>query len=334
MEKTFSPGKRPVIVLLLILGVLLSLCAIFIVKSWLKTQQDPQSVSATLSRVLGRPVNVEKVSISLGGRLILKNVTIYTPDEIKRRREMLTAPLIIASFSPWKIIMGQYEKSLTSVNLGEPALHIFPATLQWFQNRLHTWKGALPSASIKSGTLEISGFPLISRQQFKNIRGILKLRNLQWECNLNGASSDLRQKWEFLGKGPLSGKPLMKVRGQNVEISDFFDEKALEGLPRLKGRADFEAEYLEPDGLKGKVQSGKLTCTLKVGGTSQAMNGRRDLDKPPGLREGIASANVEMNYYFLIGGTPKDPLITPQTTGPKFNVSPGGIMHFFEKLTH
>ncbi|MDQ7827070.1 MAG: hypothetical protein RDV48_30010 [Candidatus Eremiobacteraeota bacterium] len=262
MKKKFSPRKRHVIVFLLILAVLAFACTIFIVKSWLKTLQDPQFVSAVISRAIECPVNVEKVSISPGGRLILTNVIIYTPDALKRRREMLTAPLIIASFSPWKIMRGKYEKSLTAAELGDPTLHLTPDTLQWLQKRLDKLMRLLPSTSIKSGTLELSGFPLISPRQFKKIRGTLKLRYPQWECDLKGTSSDLQEKWGLQGKGPVSGKPLMKLRGQNVEIADVFGDKALKDLPHFKGKADLQAEFLEPQVVKGNVKAGKLIASL------------------------------------------------------------------------
>jgi hypothetical protein len=71
---------------------------------------------------------------------------------------------------------------------------------------------------------------------------------------------------------------------------------------------------------------------LNAGGTSEAIHGRLDLDRPPGFNEGIAQANVEMSYYILIEGTAKNPMFKPQTTGPKININPGGILNFFQKL--
>ncbi len=262
MERKFFSRKRYVIVFLLILAVLAMVYAILMVKSRLKALQDPQFVSTILSRALECTVNVEKVSISLSGRLSLKNVVIYSPDALERHHEMLTAPLIIASFSPWKIIMGKSDMSLTSVDLGDTKLCIAPDTLPWFQKQLYKWKDGLPPLSIKSGTLELSGFPLVSLRQFKKIRGSLKIRGPQWECELNGTSSDLQEEWELQGKGLLSGKPHIKLRGRNVEIPDFTDEKALKGLPRFTGKVDFQAELQGAEGWKGNAEAGKLISSI------------------------------------------------------------------------
>ncbi len=278
MKKRYFPGKRYMI--LLFLAALALVCAIFIVTSRLKTLQDPQLVSAILSRAIECPVNIEKVSLSPGGRLILKNVIIYNPYALNR--EMLNAPLITASFNPWKIIMGKAEVSLTSVELGDPTLYSAPDTLQWLQKLQATWKGPRPPIIIKSGTLEIAGFPLLLPRQFKNIQGTLKPGNPRWECVLRGTSSDLLEKWELLGKGAAAGTPLMKIRGQNVESSDVFDEKALKDLPHLKGKADFQAE-LQEEGWKGTVDAVTLSASLFLAGkkgslTDALMGDWKDID--------------------------------------------------------
>ena len=298
----FFSRKRYVTVFLLILAVLAMVYAIFMVKSRLKALQDPQFVSTTLSRALECTVNVEKVSISLSGRLSLKNVVIYSPDALERHHEMLTAPLIIASFSPWKIIMGKSEVSLTSVELGDTMLHIAPDTLPWFQKQLYKWKDVLPPLSIKSGTLELSGFPLISLRQFEKIRGTLNLTGPRWECNLNGTSSDLQEKWELQGKGLLSGKPHIKLRGRNIEIPDFTDEKALKGLPRFSGKVDFQAELQGPEGWKGKAEAGKLISSLfpaeKKGEPHRCPQGRMERYERCILPEGRCPPGVKW------GGSP------------------------------
>jgi hypothetical protein len=259
MAKDFVLRKRYILGGLAFLSVIAIVSGILLVRSWLHAMQDPQFISATLSRALECPATVEKVSISLLGRLILKNVIIYTPDALERRREMLTAPIIMATFSPWKILTGKAEESLTSVELRDPTLRLAPDTLQWFQKKPRKGKGALPSISIKSGTLELSGFPMVSLRQFRKIQGTVKLHDPRWEFDLKGTSSDLQEKWEFQGKGPAAGKPLMKLRGQNVEVADIADEGALKGLPHCAGRMDFQAEFLEPEGWKGKVEAGKLS---------------------------------------------------------------------------
>ena len=105
----------------------------------------------------------------------------------------------------------------------------------------------------------------------------LNLTGPRWECNLNGTSSDLQEKWELQGKGLLSGKPHIKLRGRNIEIPDFTDEKALKGLPRFSGKVDFQAELQGPEGWKGKAEAGKLISSLfpaeKKGNLTDALKG-------------------------------------------------------------
>lgn len=69
---------------------------------------------------------------------------------------------------------------------------------------------------------------------------------------------------------------------------------------------------------------------LNVSGTKSKVDGRLDLDNPPKYKAGISSANVEMSYYFTIGGTPKDLVIKPQTASTKLNVSPSLIWQLFQ----
>ena len=112
-------------------------------------------------------------------------------------------------------------------------------------------------------------------------------------------------------------------------LIDLAGGKAPDLQGNLSGRLTIQGDLKKPEfHFDGRVLKivykgrNRGDGTLKVGGTSQAINGRLDLDKPPGFKEGIAQANVEMSYYFLIEGTAKDPIIKPQTTGAETQCQP------------
>ena len=188
----------------------------------------------------------------------------------------------------------------------------------------------------------------------KSLRFSFQSENLYWaKKKLPRISLDAEQKKSillisalriFTGTTPILLAGTINLDTQTCALNGNIEEASLPTLidlaggkapdlqGNLSGRLTIQGDLKKPEfHFDGRVLKivykgrNRGDGTLKVGGTSQAINGRLDLDKPPGFKEGIAQANVEMSYYFLIEGTAKDPIIKPQTTGPKLNVNLGGI---------
>jgi len=69
---------------------------------------------------------------------------------------------------------------------------------------------------------------------------------------------------------------------------------------------------------------------LNVSGNKDAVKGKLDLDKRPKYQAGLAGANLEMSYFFIIEGTPQNIAIKPQTANTKVNINPNLIWQLFQ----
>jgi len=134
-------------------------------------------------------------------------------------------------------------------------------------------------------------------------------------------------------------KVLLNGRMEGMSIAplvDMMGGKAPDIQGALSGTIAIDGDLRKPDfRYQGRILSlnyqGRQMGdgNLNVSGNKDAIKGKLDLDKRPTYKAGIAPANLEMSYFFIIEGTPQNMVIKPQTADTRVNINPNLIWQLF-----
>jgi hypothetical protein len=244
VRKVITPSRKKAVII--IAAILLTLSAVVLVKvrAFVKTLQDPKYIASIISSALGCEVSIQDVSMSMTGKLILRRVFIKDPQVKVGDEELFSAVKISISFDPVEVITDSKNAGPRSIEMLEPHLALNPDNIKWCEKKLQKSEPQreIPTITVKSGSVSISGLTAIADLSVRNVRGRIGSRKGATEIDLKGASEDLLEKWEMKGAFRSASDMDLRITGRNVDLA-MLAERLRQKLPMpLVGKAKLSIE--------------------------------------------------------------------------------------------
>lgn len=235
--------NKKIISFFIVLAIILIIAAAFIftLRHYISKFSNPAFISSLLSQKTGCPVTIEKIKLTATNTLLVEEVRVNTPKNIKNPGELLFIKRTVIYFDPWELIKTRNIQSVSHIDITEPYLTLTDDYIDWLKTRPEKelkLPEKLPIVLISSGgaNLKTNGISM----PINNIEGEINPLKDGIAFDFSGIADGLGAPWKISGSLPKNGERKLKLSVNDMNISSIC--KLLNITIPANGRINFEAE--------------------------------------------------------------------------------------------
>lgn len=188
------------LIILLVIVLIIPAGFILTLRHYISKFSNPAFISTLLSKKMGCPVIIEKISVTTTSKLLIEGLHINTPKNIKNPGEILSIKKTVIHFDPWELIKKRDIKTISKIEITGSHLTLTNYYIDWLKTRFKKnpkLPDKLPKILVSSGiaTLKINGISV----PLNNIKGEINPLKGKSSFNAKGVAGGISSPWKTSG---------------------------------------------------------------------------------------------------------------------------------------